>query len=272
MQWLKSAMVVSSVLMVAAAFSTQGCSGGGTNKDAGADVIIKDGQKTDTKPPGDGATTCGSGLACEQCDVTGFTPTAQGAPFNHANKCPAADIAAYIAACGSNATSTSCSTWQNAENTSNKTCLSCIYSPDTGSNWGPLVCPSSGFCSYNFPGCIDLKLNQVGQENATSDGSCGDLFNAGYGCQDYACNACLIGADGGFDNTSFTTCDNSATGQGSGASNECGSYISKINTAPACAAFQTDAATPADSCFPSDSQAGFSDTEFSAFVTLFCGQ
>ncbi len=161
----------------------------------------------------------------------------------------------------------------NGEQKNNPNCLSCIYSPTTGANWGPLVCDQqTGLCSYNFPGCIDIKLGQVAKENSTSTGSCGDLFNAGYGCQDYVCGACQTGADGGIDNTSFTACDNSATGQGAGASNECATYLSKISSDPNCASLNSDAGSPADSCFPSNSTTGFSDTEFSSFVNLFCGQ
>lgn len=279
MQWFKSAMVVSSMLAAAAAFSTQGCSGGGGKSDAGDSGITPSDSGKDGKVPGDSGggdsgKVCGSGLTCENCDTTGFQPTAQAKSYSHANLCPAADITAYITACGSNATGTSCSTWQTAENTSNQKCLQCIYSSQTGANWGPLICPSSGFCSFNFPGCIDIKLGQVAQENGTSSGSCGDLFNAGYGCQDYACNACQVGADGGFDQTSFTACDNSATGQGTGASSECKTYLDAVNTNPVCAPFQGDGGTggAAASCFPADQNAGFSDTEFNAFVTLFCGQ
>ncbi|HEY1959104.1 MAG TPA: hypothetical protein VGH28_26000, partial [Polyangiaceae bacterium] len=256
------------------AMGANGCSSnpgnGDGGKDSGGDVKItpSDGGNKD------GGTSCtpGSGLSCEQCDTTSFSPTAQAAPFDKANKCPAADVNAYIAACGSAATSTSCGAWQTAEQTSNKNCLSCIYSFSTDANWGPLVCDqNTGLCSYNFPGCLDIQLNQVSQENGQSNGSCGDLFNAGYGCQDFACGACQIGPDGGIDDTSFTACDNSATGQSSGASNECGTYLSAVNSASQCAAVNGDAGGTWQMCFPADSNNGFSDTEFTSFVNLFCG-
>ena len=51
MQWFKSAMVVSSVLMVSAAFSVEGCSSGTKPTDGGGDVLIKDGAKTDAPKP-----------------------------------------------------------------------------------------------------------------------------------------------------------------------------------------------------------------------------
>lgn len=261
MQWLKSAMVVSSVMMVAASFSMGGCSSSPAKTDGGdTGVTQKDGSKTDTGTGNEtGTTTCPSGSpACEVCDVSGFTPAPQVTPIGpKANKCPAADIQAFETAClATAATSTTCQAWQTSEQTSNQTCLSCVFTLQTGSAWGPLVCDSNG-CKLNIPGCLDLALGQQAQENATSTGSCGDYLSASYGCQDQACSGCTVTSD-------FDACAQDAV------ANECKSFADAFQNATPCAALAGDT-PPANvsNCFPAGSS--YTDQEFLNFTAFFCG-
>lgn len=264
MQWLKSAMVVSSVMMAATAFSVEGCSSNNNNKtDAGDGGIVgKDtGPGKDTGTTNDGSIgQCPSGSpACEVCDVSGFSPAPQVTPIGpKAGKCPSTDIQAFETAClASTATSATCQAWQTSEKTSNATCLSCVFTQTTGTGWGPLVCDNNG-CKLNVPGCLDLALGQQSQENGTSTGSCGDYLSASYGCQDQACSACT--------GTDFGTCANDAV------SNECKTYADAFSNATPCAALQGDTEPPnVSNCFPA-AQSGFTDQEFVNFTNFFCGQ
>ncbi len=261
MQWFKSAMVVSSVLMVGAAFSVGGCSSGGKPGDGGTDVKLSD-AKADKVVTGDGGNTCQSGLSCEVCDVTGFSVNPQAKPFGpKAGKCTQQQLTDFDTACLSDtSTQSGCTAWRQA----NATCDACVVTQDTSAQWGPLVCSTAG-CSLNVPGCLDLALNQVSTENGTN-GSCGDLLNASYECQDYACSACNIAADGGSDPASFSTCDQSAL------ANECKSYSDAFDSASQCSSLQGDTIPAAvQVCFASDPNTGFSEQEVLNMAAYFCG-
>src|ERR1700690_3492886 len=54
--------------------------------------------------------TCGSGLACEQCDTSGYSPVEMQKPIGpNAAMCSDADISAFVTACGFSGTQTTCS-------------------------------------------------------------------------------------------------------------------------------------------------------------------
>jgi hypothetical protein len=112
---------------------------------------------------------------------------------------------------------------------------------------------------------VDLALNQVSQENGTN-GSCGDEFNASFGCFGYACDACNVAADGGTDDTDYTTCADAAE------NDVCSTYYNALNsTTGPCAVLNGDAAPAAvNSCFPAN-QTQFTDTETGNLVNFFCG-
>ncbi len=197
------------------------------------------------------AGTCdaGSGLACEMCDTSGYTPTELKAPLGPmAGLCSDADISGFITACGiSTGSQSACSAWQAMVSS---TCLACILTPESSSEWGLAVCATTS-CAYNSAGCIDLALNQVSMEQqAGGTGSCGDVVQAAFGCEDYACSTCT--------GTDFTTCVTSAV------SNECASYAAPLTSMTgACAAM--DGSASETSCFPQ------TDTDLTAMAELFCG-
>jgi hypothetical protein len=199
-----------------------------------------------------GSTSCdaGSGLSCEMCDVSGFTPDTMQKPIGPmAMACTDNDISNFITACGMSGTASACSMW---EMSTSMTCVGCVITQSTASSWGPIVCTSSTQCSYNAQGCVDLTLNQVSMEKSSGGaGSCGDLLNASYGCQDYACGTCST--------TDFPNCANSAV------ANECSSYATAAqSTTGPCGAI--DGSASETSCFL---QGG--DSDISALVTLMCG-
>jgi hypothetical protein len=194
---------------------------------------------------------CASGLACELCDVSGYAPTLMSPPATMSHACTSQELAAFATAClGSSASQQTCQSWQTAQGDAG-TCLPCLFTLQSSAAWGPVVCSSSS-CSVNTAGCVDLALAQVGLEKAKGGpGSCGDLVNASYGCQDYACGTCA--------SSDFNTCVQSAL------ANECKPYGDALdaNNGP-CAMLQGDASSPTV-CFPS------SDTDIPGFLNVFCG-
>jgi uncharacterized protein (TIGR03382 family) len=195
---------------------------------------------------------CSSGLACEQCDVSGYSPTNQAPPLGPSTgACSDTDIQDFVTACvDTSATQATCSAWQTSAPAA---CSACIVTTNTAASWGALVCASTG-CQFNTGGCVDLVLGQVSQEASSGgNGSCGDLINASYGCQDYACGTCS--------STDFTTCDQSAI------ANECASYSAPVtSTTGPCAVLNGDAGPPqAATCFPQ------TVADDNAFIAYFCG-
>ena len=221
-----------------------------------ASVLAADGGAADAGDAGDGGSCeAGSGLACEVCDVSGYTPETMNPPIGpDAGACTDNDISGFVTNCADPSTSsqTACTTW---ESTATPGCSACIYTQSTASQWGPVVCaPMATTCSYNIGGCLDIQLGEVSEElGSGGTGSCGDLLTADYGCQQYACGTCNTMT------TDFTNCATSAV------SNECASYANPIQslTGP-CSAI--DGSATETSCFL---QAG--DSDINALITLMCG-
>jgi len=257
MQWLKSAMVVSSVMVVAAAMSAQGCSSSPAKSDAGEGGIIpKDGSK-DVVQNGDGG-KCLSGLDCEVCDVTGYTAPVMGTPIQALNACSSTDLQAFETACfSSTATTTTCQAWVKTQPDGGvcNACLGATLQSDT--SWGPFDCQTAQSpCGANSGGCVDLILKSQSAEKVKNGaGSCGDLITTNFGCQDYACGGCTTDAD-------FSTCDQSAI------ANECKPFADAFSQPTgACAPLLSDAAPASlNACFP---QAD--DASRIAFLNVFCG-
>lgn len=197
----------------------------------------------------DARAACGSGLACEVCDVSGFSSSVMAEPIGPmSGDCTDQDISDFDTACiATSATQSSCSAW---EQSASKACVGCLLTQDTAAKWGALVCNSSG-CNFNVQGCVDLALGTVSQEKqAGGSGSCGDAINASYGCQEYACSTCST--------TDFSNCANSAV------ANECASYVAPVeSTTGVCANLNNS--TQAQACFVQDEQSEI------ALATYMCG-
>ncbi len=194
---------------------------------------------------------CSSPLACEVCDVTGFSPVPQSKPLVAANACPSTDLAAFVVACfDPSATAASCQAWQQAENTANAACLGCLFTQVSAAAWGPLVCDTSQ-CSLDVGGCVDVALDQVAQEKSSGGpGSCGDLYSDEYGCVGFACGQCSSTSDA-------SQCESSAT------ANECKTYADATTATNGPCGGLDAGATP---CFPQ------TPADYAAFFVRFCGQ
>ncbi len=198
------------------------------------------------KPP----PPCVSSVACEQCDVSGYSPTVMSKPLVELNACTQQEMADFVTACfSSTATQQTCNAWQMSVSDAGP-CVSCVLTLQSSSAWGAFVCTSST-CTTNIGGCVDLVLGEVSQEKkAGGSGSCGDLVNAAYGCQFYACDTCST--------PDFDTCVQSAS------ANECSSYETPI-TSPSGPCPLTMDAGPIAKCFPQ------ANTDITSFLNVFCG-
>lgn len=230
------------------------CSSNPTTNDGGTDAANDVKPDKSTVDTGTDAATCGSGLTCEVCDGT-FSPTQMTAPYNKAAVCLPADITAFVTACGSTGTQTTCDDWQTAENTSAATCLSCVFSDANNPKWGVYVCDTNGACSVNTPGCLDVVLGTVTQEKqAGGAGSCGDLFNDAFTCEGVACDSCVSQSD-------FSSCLTSSE------ANECKTYADAANaTTGVCAAVNDpDASAAVNACFDQ------TDADLQILTNFLCG-
>ncbi len=258
MQWIKSAMVVSSVVFVAA-FAAEGCSsGGGSNKDASSDSPITPADaKTDhvTPPPGDSGCTPGSGLSCETCDLSAYTPPSMGVATLTLNACTNQQMTDFVTACASStATTATCQAWFNQDTGA---CAKCLTpNKPTDAAWSAGWCDSQqGPCPFNSGGCVDLITKTVNNEKAKGGaGSCGDLITSAFDCQLTACSACTAQSD-------FTACSKSA---------EAAECVAEFNayqsTTGACASLlAADGPAPTDVCFPQ------TDADVVKLLNIFCG-
>lgn len=208
--------------------------------------ILKQGLCDDAGP-----FTCPSGLACEVCDLTGYTPPPMAKPMNGTQACTPSELAAFVTACAaSTATSASCSMWQK-ENLDAGTCLGCLLTEQTAATWGPYVCTSAS-CLANSGGCIDVVLGEVSSEKASGgSGSCGDLYTSNAYCDDYACGTCT--------NADYNTCIDDAT------VNVCTAYETAVTSTNGPCAALDDVDSGAALCVPQ------SDADVAKFVNVFCG-
>jgi hypothetical protein len=111
----------------------------------------------------------------------------------------------------------------------------------------------NGNCNLNVGGCVDVVSNMVSQEKqANGAGSCGDLINADFGCESYACNNCSSDSD-------YNACITSAD------MNECSQYHTPFASTTGACAFLNDASALVNACFANN------DTDFQTMVTVMCG-
>ena len=193
---------------------------------------------------------CTTNVACENCDVSGFTPPELAKPTEMPNACSASQLAAFVVACvSSTSTSTTCNAWLMQDSGTCGTCLT--FSQITAPTWGPFYCTSSS-CTLNAGSCVDLELKTVGQEKKQGGpGSCGDAVTTAYACDDYVCGSC-------------TTMSDSSQCYQDAAMNECAAQSSVLqNPTGPCAALTTDAGPSV--CFPS------TDADMVNFINVFCG-
>jgi hypothetical protein len=262
MQWMKSAMVMTSVLGFVAV-SANGCSGGNKNPDGGGgdatgDIKVTGMDSGKDAPVGSDAGCTTAPVACEVCDVSGYTAPMMGKPAQVLNACTATQLQAFVTACfSSTASSATCTAWAKQDGGACTTCLNPVL--QSSANWGPFDCAtSSSPCGANSGGCVDLILKAQASEKASGgSGSCGDAITGAFGCEDYACSTCTT-AD-------FQACVKDTLSTGT--THQCGSYYDvQVNPTGPCMALQSDAAPASlNNCFPQ------TDADNVNFVNVWCG-
>ena len=143
-------------------------------------------------------------------------------------------------------------------------CRDCVETQSTDSRWGVLVFSGTSTGVFNIEGCVDDALDEVAEEKANAGtGSCGDLLHASYGCQNFACAACVGNADD-------DTCVQTALHGG------CKSYDTPIESSSGpCAPLLADVvAADVLDCFPDPQIAGQTQQEvdwLTRMVGYMCG-
>ncbi len=253
---MKQFMPFSVVVVISAAIGipvNSGCSTPAANNG--------DAQVLDARPDHrDADAGCGSGLMCEECNVSGYMPIMQNKPVQVLNACSAPELQAFVTACFSaGATMGTCTAWEAMDGGACRMCLAPVLR--TSPTWGPFDCANAQApCGANAGGCVDLILNTVSQEMSQGGtGSCGDLVTINFGCQDYACSECDAPNDN--DAGDGVACESSAV------ANECLSFVDAVDsTTGVCGIIGSDAAPAAiTDCFPQ------TDAENVNFVNVFCG-
>jgi len=181
-------------------------------------------------------------IYCELADVTGFSPVQLPKVASATQACSSTDISLFVAACESGtATQESCAAWKTANAGA---CESCIFTSSLGTTSGPFICDSQG-CQPNSGGCVDIVSGELSLETANGGGgSCGEFVSNRDQCVIYACGGCIEGTK------DYANC-------------------AKDTVTSACIAFQAAASCESDAgtslCSPQ------SDTDWVAFIKLFCG-
>jgi hypothetical protein len=127
-------------------------------------------------------------LVCPPQSTASYTAPAYVAAVANQNLCTATDIAAFVGACGDNATTTSFNDWVEAnvagdspDGGAGTPCGNCIASP---MNNGALWVDSLGGLSPNYGACIQLL-------DPSQGAACATAFDDLLGCTGVACdNAC----------------------------------------------------------------------------------
>jgi hypothetical protein len=244
--------------------STQGTPDSGTAPHTDSGAPHDSGSASDsTSPPSDSsmaADTSGGGdaaLVCPPASTTTYMPAAYVPAVAHQGKCSPADIAAFVMACGDNATMTattsSCGDYQAAnvmgvaDGGVGTTCGNCIFAAtNNGATW----LDPANFFGPNYAGCIQLT-------DSANGAACAAAYDNAGGCEGVACDkGCQTDTE-----QDFVSCVKAAD-QGS-----CSTYAAAEKSA--CVTDFADAGAAA-TCSPG-AGTGKSDPDWNYIVNLICG-
>jgi len=192
----------------------------------------------------DGSTGDDAGPSCP--DQTAFTPqTFASVGAGHRGVCKAADIAAFVTACGDNGTQATCSTWQNTNvGDAGTACGKCILDPTNG---GATWSDQFGFFSPNYGGCIEVT-------DATNGKACAQAYDGQVDCEGFECDSCA-------DAATYKTCTTTVDGA------ICKQYATAA--ASSCTADLADGGA-LTTCSPGAATQKL-DPDFTYIATLICG-
>lgn len=210
MQFIKSASLVSVIVLAAAAAACSSSTPSNPVSDGGA----TDAKKDTATVQDTGTGTDSGGGSCKPGDVTAFAPTG---PHDSAaakpGTCTQVQIDDYVGKCYDKLTkdTTACTAW--AKDALNKVCLTCADTQESAAKWGPLV-EKTGIISANIVGCFAAK----------GDTACATALANADQCGEAACSEnCPVSDDPSFQ--LYQACRNKAAGTGGG----CNKYTAPSN-------------------------------------------
>ena len=143
------------------------------DSDAAADVQKKEAAAVNTDT---GAVTCAPSLP------SGYTPGPFVPPLTTDTACTSAQIQQYYDDCyATAATSSTCTPF--VGNASNTTCVNCLETPVTASEYGAILALENNTALANISGCMAIV------DGDTSDTGCAAKVQAAALCNDTACSA-----------------------------------------------------------------------------------
>ena len=174
MQFIKSASLVSVVVLAAAAVA---CSSGSfmiLPVDAGPDVKKDSGVVTDS-----GGTDSGGGQ-CKPQDSSGFTPSSATPPATAVGACTTQDVTDFFDFCIDPGDNTKCTAM--TKDTTKANCLKCLSTPETATKWGALVSDDQNLVRNNIAGCLQIKGDKACADATAQSSEC-----ARFVCPDTVC-------------------------------------------------------------------------------------
>jgi len=225
--------------------SSSGSSSGGSGDDSGDDS-------------GDSGGSCSAGVP--------YTATTWTNVVAHQGLCDAADLSAFLVACGDAQTATSCNTWSTAnlagaDGGGGSTCGNCIVPPNaTGTGGASFVTFDSmgnGYFGPNYPGCIQLM-------DTTNGSSCAGAYDNLFSCLGLECNLCT-GTDGDGTSEDPEACENGDVATGG----ICASYLSPYQTK--CMTDNADGGVAAQCSPGSATNPATINPDWTLIINLICG-
>jgi hypothetical protein len=246
-----SVIAVSLVAAFAGCSSSNGNNSSGSSTDGGGSDVAAHKDSGGSSSGGDSGGSSsggdsgddGGGGTCP--DNTAFTPVTYAPVTAHKGVCKAADITAFVTACGDNGSQTTCDAWQSANSSpdASTACGQCILDPNNaGASWVDQM----GFFGPNYAGCIQLT-------DTTNGSACAAAFDAANDCHGFECDSCAAGA--------FATCVTTVN------TGICKQYADTEKTA--CTADLADGGA-LSTCSPG-AATGKQDPDFTYIATLICG-
>jgi hypothetical protein len=270
---LTSSVLGISILTVFAGCSSSSTSAGSSDAAGGSDVIVKHDSSGSSSGSssggsgddsgGDSGGTCSAGVAYTSLTWTNVVA--------HQGLCSAADLSAFLTACGDAATGTAgqatCTAWLGANVAGQEAdgggagtaCGNCILPPNKAGTGGASFLffdsMGNGYFGPNYPGCIQIR-------DTTNGPACAGAYNNLYECVDLQCSLCT-GTNG--DGTSQ---DPAACEQGDVATGGiCASYLSPYQTS--CMGDNADGGI-ADQCSPGAATQK-QNPDWTLIINLICG-
>jgi hypothetical protein len=165
MQLIKSAALVSVIILGAVAGCSSTTTVVTTNDGGGTDGGGTDAKKDVVTPPSDGSTA-----SCKPQDVSSFKPDALVPPATQAGACSVQDTSDFFDNCIDPGDTTKCTAM--TKDTTKAACLKCLTTPETAAKWGALIEDANNLIRNNIAGCLQVKGDAACAKAVEEDTQC----------------------------------------------------------------------------------------------------